>query len=240
MAGRSSNNDIKSLRTNSHYLEVINTFASELLKTRTTDEIVWAVAKHAIAKLGFIDCVVYLFDDDNEFLLQRAAHGPKNPIAFDIKNPIKLKIGQGICGNVALTGLPELVLDTSTHEKYRIDDATRLSEIAVPILSDGKVLGVIDSEHPKKNFYTQEDLRILITIASMTSFKLVEADVQHQLLQYQDQLEELVQIQTQELHSTIEKLHLSNFEKENLLTDITDSISYAKNIRRLERHFGTN
>jgi hypothetical protein len=80
MEAETSNNDIQSLRTNAHYLEVINTFASELLKTRTTDEIVWTVAKHAIAKLGFIDCVVYLFDDDNEFLLQRAAHGPKNPI----------------------------------------------------------------------------------------------------------------------------------------------------------------
>jgi serine phosphatase RsbU (regulator of sigma subunit) len=98
-------------------------------------------------------------------------------------------------------------------------------------MSEGKVLGVIDSEHPDKNFYTQEDLRILITIASMTSFKLVEADVQQELLQYQGQLEELVQIQTQELHTTIDQLHLSNFEKENLLTDITDSISYAKNIQ---------
>jgi len=231
MEEATSNNEIKSLRTNAHYLEVINTFASELLKTRTTDEIVWAVAKHAIAKLGFIDCVVYLFDDNNEFLLQRAAHGPKNPIYFDIKNPIKLKIGQGICGNVALTGLPELVLDTSIHEKYMIDDATRLSEIAVPIMSEGRVLGVIDSEHPDKNFYTQEDLRILITIASMTSFKLVEADVQQELLQHRDHLENLVDIKTQELRSTIDQLHLSNFENENLLKDVTDSISYAKNIQ---------
>ena len=231
MEAKTSNNDINSLRTNAHYLEVINIFASELLKTRTIDDIVWTVAKHAIAKLGFIDCVVYLFDEDNEFLLQRAAHGPKNPIAFDIKNPIKLKIGQGVCGNVALTGLPELVSDTSTHDKYKIDDATRLSELAVPIISEGKVLGVIDSEHPDKNFYTQEDLRILITIASMTSFKLVEAGAQQELLQHRDHLENLVEIQTQELRSTINQLQHSNFEKENLLIEITDSITYAKNIQ---------
>jgi len=231
MKSATSTNENNSVRTNAHYLEVINTFASELLKTRTIDEIVWTVAKHAIAKLGFIDCVVYLMDDDNKFLLQRAAHGPKNPTGFVIKNPIKLKIGQGVCGNVALTGVPELVSDTSLHEEYRIDDATRLSEIAVPIMSDGKVLGVIDSEHPDKNFYTHEDLLFLVTIATITSFKLVEADAQDQLLDYQDQLEGLVQIQTQELLSSIDQLQLSNIEKERLLQDVTDSITYAKNIQ---------
>jgi len=231
MKSATSTNENHSVRTNAHYLEVINTFASELLKTRTIDEIVWTVAKHAIAKLGFIDCVVYLMDDDNKFLLQRAAHGPKNPTGFVIKNPIKLKIGQGVCGNVALTGVPELVSDTSLHEEYRIDDATRLSEIAVPIMSDGKVLGVIDSAHPDKNFYTHEDLLFLVTIATITSFKLVEADAQDQLLDYQDQLEGLVQIQTQELLSSIDQLQLSNIEKERLLQDVTDSITYAKNIQ---------
>ena len=231
MKSATSTNENNSVRTNAHYLEVINTFASELLKTRTIDEIVWTVAKHAIAKLGFIDCVVYLMDDDNKFLLQRAAHGPKNPTGFVIKNPIKLKIGQGVCGNVALTGVPELVSDTSLHEEYRIDDATRLSEIAVPIMSDGKVLGVIDSAHPDKNFYTHEDLLFLVTIATITSFKLVEADAQDQLLDYQDQLEGLVQIQTQELLSSIDQLQLSNIEKERLLQDVTDSITYAKNIQ---------
>lgn len=226
-----SDKEITSLRTSSRYLEVINSFAAELLKTKTIDEIVWTVAKHAIAKLGFIDCVVYLFDDNNEYLLQRAAHGPKNPIDLDIRNPIKLKVGQGICGHVALTGEPQLVLDTSQDERYQIDDADRLSEISVPILSEGKVLGVIDSEHPEKNFYSQQDLQILTTIASMTSSKLVEAVVQQELQQYQVQLEKLVADKTIELRSTIDQLLQSNFEKQTLLKEITDSISYAKNIQ---------
>ena len=231
MVAKTSNNDINSLRTNAHYLEVINLFASELLKARTIDEVVWTVAKHAIAKLGFIDCVVYLLDDDNEFLSQRAAHGPKNPIDLDIKNPIKLKIGQGIVGNVVLTGVPEIVPDTSICERYVIDDTAGMSEISVPIISEGKVLGVIDSEHPDKNYYTQEDLRILTTIASMTSFKLVQARVQQELLQHRDHLENLVEIQTKELRSTINLLQHNNFEKEDLLNEITDSITYAKNIQ---------
>lgn len=231
MEAGTSDNDISTLRTNSRYLEVINAFASELLKTKTIDEIVWTVAKHAIAKLGFIDCVVYLFDDNNEYLLQRAAHGPKNPIAFDIENPIKLKVGEGVCGHVALTGQAALVSDTSLDDRYKIDDASRLSEITVPILSEGKVLGVIDSEHPDKNFYSQQDLQILTTIASMTSSKLVEASIQEELKQHQAQLEELVAAKTHELRKTIDQLEQSNSEKRTLLKEITDSISYAKSIQ---------
>ncbi|UKN01097.1 SpoIIE family protein phosphatase [Paracrocinitomix mangrovi] len=216
----------------SHYLEVINSFAVQLLKFSTVDEIVWGVAKHAIAKLGFIDCVVYLFDENNEFLIQRAAHGPKNPIDFDIDNPIKLKVGQGICGHVAATGKPELISDTSSDARYQIDDASRLSEIAVPILSEGKVIGVIDSEHPEKDFYSEEDLQMLTTIAAMASSKIVETHIQEKLRNHQKELEKQVEERTQELTATIGKLEESNIEKENLLREITDSISYAKSIQK--------
>lgn len=215
----------------SHYLEVINSFAVQLLQFSTVDEIVWGVAKHAIAKLGFIDCVVYLFDENDEYLIQRAAHGPKNPIDFDIDNPIKLRKGQGICGHVALTGNPQLVSDTSNDPRYQIDDATRLSELAVPIVSEGKVIGVIDSEHPDKDFYSEEDLQMLTTIAAMASAKIVETQVLERLKDHQKELEKLVVERTHELTKTIGKLEQSNIEKENLLREITDSISYAKTIQ---------
>lgn len=225
-------NEKSDLIKRSHYFDVINSFAVQLLKLSTEDEIVWGVAKHAVAKLGFIDCVVYLFDEHNEYLIQRAAHGPKNPIDFDIDNPIKLKIGQGICGHVAETGIPELISDTTLNERYHIDDASRLSEIAVPILAEGKVIGVIDSEHPEKNFYKEEDLQMLTTIAAMASTKLVEAKVRERLRNHRNELKKLVVERTKKLTETIGKLKESNVEKENLIREITDSISYAKNIQR--------
>ena len=82
---------VDTLSKKERHLEVINSFSSTLLNLDSVEEIVWAVAKHAIAKMEFVDCVVYLFDENREYLIQRAAHGEKNPIAFDIQNPIKLK-----------------------------------------------------------------------------------------------------------------------------------------------------
>jgi tetratricopeptide (TPR) repeat protein len=61
------------LEKKTRYLNVINAFAEGFLKTNTVDEIVWMVARQAIGKLGYEDCVVYLFDENKEFLIQKAA-----------------------------------------------------------------------------------------------------------------------------------------------------------------------
>jgi PAS domain S-box-containing protein len=157
-----------------HFLETINAFGSILMRTSSTQEAAWCVAKHAVGELGYIDCIIYLTNDDGE-LYQCAAHGNKNPSAQDVLNPIKLKMGEGICGHVALTGIGEIIADTSKDPRYIVDHENQYSEITVPILSNGIVIGIIDSEYPEKDYFSDQDLNILNKIASMLSFKLYQA-----------------------------------------------------------------
>jgi len=206
---------------------VINSFAQTLLHVNTVDEVVWAIAKNAVAQLGYVDCVIYLIDEDSNTLIQSAAHGPKNPLDFDIKSPIILKMGEGICGNVAATGKSELINDTTIDFRYRVDDETRSSEITVPIISHDRVIGVIDSEHPDKNHFNEQDLEILETIASMVSVKLDQAKSQEKLQKHKEELENRVTESTRELQLTIDELkrsnetiNQSNLEKEVLLKEI--------------------
>jgi len=218
---------VNSLLKKERYLEVINSFANTLLNLNTVEEIVWAVAKHAIAKMEFVDCVVYLFDDKREYLIQRAAHGKKNPVDFNIHNPIKLKLNQGIVGYIAHTGIGEINNNTEKENKYILDNTVGLSEITVPILSNGKVIGVIDSEHPDKNHFTVEDLETMTTIASMTSSKLTQAYAKEKLHKQQGELEKQVNEKTKELNKLVERLTISydeiskqDAEKEILLKEI--------------------
>jgi len=199
---------------------VINSFAHTLLRAERVEDAVWAVAKHAIAQLGFVDCVVYLVDDESQCLFQAAAHGPKNPVAFDIKNPITLSFGEGVCGAVAKSGESILINDTSIDPRYKVDDAMRYSELAVPIISQGKVIGVIDSENEEKNFYSEDDKEILETIASMVSVKIDQARNQEQLENHQRMLQGIVEEKTSELKSTIDQLKESNTQQEILLKEI--------------------
>ena len=82
-------------------------------------------------------------------------------------------MAKGIVGSVAFSGKAEIIDDTSKDPRYIVDDERRLSEISVPIIYDGKVLGVIDCEHSKKRFFTQKHLSILTTIASLCANKII-------------------------------------------------------------------
>lgn len=155
-----------------NYFEVQSAFATALLEADTVHEVVWSLVRQAVGKLGYEDCVVYLLADDGITLEQYAAHGPKNPRDTEVKNPIKLKRGEGISGSVAESGKGEIVNDTSKDPRYVVDDERRYSEITVPITDGNKVIGIIDSEHRMKNFYSEEDLSILTAIASMASTKI--------------------------------------------------------------------
>lgn len=146
---------------------VITYFASQINSHNHTDEMLWDVARNCISKLHFEDCVIYLLDESGKFLVQKAAHGPKNAVDFTIHQPIEIPVGTGITGTVAATGKAEIVNDTETDSRYIVDDERRYSEIAVPIFINNKVVGVIDSENRQKNFFTQRHLTILQTIAAL-------------------------------------------------------------------------
>ena len=154
------------------YLEVLHQFTMSQASLKSVDDICWNITKTAIGDLGFVDCVVYLINDDGDMLVQRAAHGDKNPSEREILDPIEIPVGSGIVGAVAKTGELQLVNDTRSDPRYILDDNFRCSELAVPILNEGRVVGVLDSEHPEANFYSEEDVKLFTTIAALASTRL--------------------------------------------------------------------
>ncbi len=157
-------------------MKVLQDFTSTLmLFHQGVDEILWDVARLAVARLGLEDCVIYLCDHENGELVQCSAYGPKNPHERQILNPIRLRIGQGIVGSVAASGKLEMIADTRKDPRYVCDDQPRLSELAVPILNDGKVIGVIDSEHSQLDFFTPWHRDIFLAIAAMAGSRIAAA-----------------------------------------------------------------
>ncbi|HEX2682779.1 MAG TPA: histidine kinase, partial [Ferruginibacter sp.] len=155
--------------------QVIDYFASSPYEKSSVENILWDICRNCIYLLRFEDCVIYLLDEEKNELVQKAAYGPKNPRAFEIINPINIPVGQGIVGYVAQTGKAEIINDTSADSRYIVDDQQRMSEISVPIIHEGKVIGVIDSENRKKHFFSRQHLKTLQTIASLCSAKISHA-----------------------------------------------------------------
>ncbi|WP_097044416.1 histidine kinase [Flagellimonas pacifica] len=189
------------------FSDILVYFSESLLGKENEEDILWDLAKNCIAKLGFVDCVIYLIDRDNKMLVQKAAYGPKNPKDNSLYNPVEIALGEGITGHVALTGVSEIIKDTSKDLRYIEDDELRLSEICVPISHEGTIYGIIDCEHPKKNFFTKKHLKMLSAIASICAIKIKSVRVNRALLSKQNRLlrlkEEMVELKLKALNSQL-------------------------------------
>jgi putative methionine-R-sulfoxide reductase with GAF domain len=153
---------------------VLNHFISSLYEKETEEEILWDLTRNCIAQLDFIECVVYMLDEESGVLIQRAAWGPKAPEGNVIENYLELPVGTGIIGLVAQTGKAEIVGDVNQDPRYIPDTFPRGSEITVPIFSRGKVIGIIDSEHPNKYFFEDKHLSVLTTLAAVMGIKITQ------------------------------------------------------------------
>ncbi len=162
----------KKQNTNLEFQKTIDYFANSGYEHSNTNDILWDITRNCISRMGFEDCVIYLIDEERGVLVQRAAYGAKSPKKFEILNPIEIPMGMGICGHVAKTGIAEIIRDTGKDTRYVIDDEVRLSEIVVPIIHNEKIIGVIDSENKRRNFFTSKHLETLIKIASICAGKI--------------------------------------------------------------------
>lgn len=185
----------------------LSEFAITISGLHSEDDVLWDICERCISVMGFVDAVIYLVDNSRGMLVQKAAYGNKSPRRREILSPLEIPLGRGIVGTVAQTGRAEVIADTRLDPRYIPGDTARLSEIAVPLVSDGVVLGVIDSEHPQAGFFTTEHMTVLMAIASICASKLTRARAEVKLRELNRELEWRVAARTAELTAANERLH---------------------------------
>jgi diguanylate cyclase (GGDEF)-like protein len=76
-----------------------------------------------------------------------------------------LRLGQGITGLVAKSGQPTRVGNVRRVPEYVDVDHRTISELCVPIKFRERVLGVINAESTKRDAFSADDERLLVTLA---------------------------------------------------------------------------
>ena len=164
--------NITSIREKTIIIDLINNLTKVILDKTDIVEISWEIVNIIAAYLNSEDCVIYLVDQSTGKIEQVAVYGNKFNGSNKISNKMFIPTGEGIVGSVVKSKKSELVNDTSKDDRYIVDDERRFSEIVVPIISDGIVIGVIDSEHKNKNHFKEEHIKTLESIASLVAIKL--------------------------------------------------------------------
>ena len=70
---------------------------------------------------------------------------------------IRMTFDEGVCGAAAKTRQVQRVEDVNAFPGHIACDSASASEIVVPLIRDGKLLGVLDIDSPSRARFTQED-----------------------------------------------------------------------------------
>jgi len=85
---------------------------------------------------------------------------------------IRIPFGKGVCGAAAASLEPQLVDDVDSFPGHIACDSASRSELVVPLVHEGRLLGVIDLDSPRKGRFDEDDLAFCLELARMLAPRL--------------------------------------------------------------------
>ncbi len=133
--------------------------------TLDPDKVLDLILEHCI-KICKVESGSLMLINNEEFLLDIVTYRGHRP---EIKKEVKLKVGQGITGLVASTGEGLIVNDVSKHPNYISINKDIQSELAVPMIVEDAIIGVISLDSNRLNAFTEEHLQIVSILANQAA-----------------------------------------------------------------------
>jgi L-methionine (R)-S-oxide reductase len=85
---------------------------------------------------------------------------------------IRIPFGRGVCGAAAASREPQCVEDVNAFPGHIACDSASVSELVVPLVHDGELLGVIDLDSPLPSRFDAEDVAGCLDLARMLAPRL--------------------------------------------------------------------
>ncbi|MEZ0395559.1 MAG: GAF domain-containing protein [Anaerolineales bacterium] len=161
-------------------LTVLHMAATIGVEAATIDELIERLTR-LIGETLYPDSFgIALLDEKRQGLVPHSSYHHVVPV---VNVPSFIPLGEGIAGIVAATGRPILEADVLQSNYYIGYDPTTRSELCVPIKIGERVLGIINAESSQVGFFSENDERLLATLASQLAvsiekIRLLEAERQ--------------------------------------------------------------
>jgi sigma-B regulation protein RsbU (phosphoserine phosphatase) len=161
--------------------------SADVSKSFTLEEVLQRILKNLHKLIPFDAAAIFLLDREKRDLVSTLHQG--YPRGADDK--INLKSGEGLVGRAARERRGIIVSDVRENDLYvNVRGRTR-SEMVIPMLSRGKVVGSFNLESDRVDAYRKEDLTLLKAFASQAAVSIERAhlyDEQNEKLEIQKEL----------------------------------------------------
>src|SRR5580704_11715932 len=152
-------------RERSELLDFLLEVSAATAQTLDLDQLLGNVAEIIRRVLPYDLFAILLYNERRQDLRIRYGVGHRE----EVVRGLSVKLGEGITGTAAEHREPVLVGDVRNEPRYlHTLDAVR-TELAVPMLARGKLVGVIDLQATRINAYTEYDRALLRLIAARVS-----------------------------------------------------------------------
>lgn len=162
--------------------------ASRLVAMVPLHEVLTQVVEFVTSVVECDSCFVYVLEGDE--LVLRAS---KNPHA-EVVDRLKLKVGRGITGWVAQHRQPVAVPRNAASDA-RFQFFNELPEdrfaafLSVPLLSRGRVVGVINVQNRAPHVYSEREVTLISTVGFLVGAEIEMASLEREKSQLADRLE---------------------------------------------------
>ena len=166
-------------------LTVLNEISREITSILDLDDLLERIGQLMKRVIDFQMFTILLWNDRTE----RFEHRFSSRFGERITREHNVKLGEGIIGNAAQMREPLLVLDVRKDARYVVANPEVRSELAVPLIYKGKVIGVIDLEHTRVNYYNEDHQTTLSTLAAQVAISIANARLYQRIHEEEQRLE---------------------------------------------------
>jgi GAF domain-containing protein/HAMP domain-containing protein len=164
------------IQRRSAQFEALAQVSQSISSVRDLQELLPHVTSVVSEKYGFYHVGVFLLDEASEYAVLIAANSEGGKKMLERNH--RLKVGaQGIVGSVTASGESRIALDVGKDAVFfnNPDLPDTHSEMALPILSAGKIIGALDVQSTETGAFSNEDLQTLSLLANQVSLAIESA-----------------------------------------------------------------
>ncbi len=163
-------------RNQASQLRAINQISRATSTIRDPDTLMQTSCGLIRELFGYSVVSILLAHPDNDLLVLRTQSG----LSGDGIVGYSMRIGgPGVIPDAAATRQPVLVNDVTRDPRYIVTRHTGhiRSEVSIPLLRDGRLVGVLDAQSPHLNAFSEEDVELLTTVAEQLTVALENAEL---------------------------------------------------------------
>ncbi len=177
------------IRRHADTLMLLNEVGMEVSALLDVEELLRRAAESVKRVIDYQIFGIHLYDEKRRVFRQHLAV----KYGQTVSEKMEVTFDQGIVGAAATSRQPVIVGDVRADSRYLLCNPETRSELAVPLISKNRVIGVLDLESPQVEYFTQDHAQALSILAAHLAVSLENAWLYEQVARDEARMERELQ-----------------------------------------------